>query len=266
MDVLAITRDPQFSPNSVENDLAIMQAVTARLQRLWHSVTMIPEEEIAGLTAHYGTDTWMITMGRLPQTVEWLRRQDARTINTADAVAMASSRSLLTQMMQRNHLPMPPLHGDKGYWLKRGDASAQQPEDVVYCPTETDLNTAIDALARRGIRDYVVSAHVEGDLLKFYGVRGTGFFRYHYPTDDGLSKFGDERHNGTAHHYPFALDAMRHDIGRLAALVGIDVYGGDCIVRPDGSYCIIDFNDWPSFSRCREQAAEAIVKLITGEI
>ena len=266
MNVLAITRAPHFSPNCVDSDLAIMQAVTARLQRLGHAVTMIPEEEVADLTAHYGTDTCIITMGRLPQTVEWLRRQDARTINTVDAVETTSSRSLLTQLMQQNHLPMPPLHGDKGYWLKRGDASTQQPGDVLFCRTAADLKSGTDEFARRGISDYVVSAHVEGDLLKFYGVRGTGFFRYYYPTDDGLSKFGNERHNGTARHYLFSLDAMRHDIGRLAALIGIDVYGGDCIVRPDGSYCIIDFNDWPSFARCREQAAEAIVKLITGEI
>ena len=266
MNVLTITRAPKFSPNSVEKDLAIMQAVTARLLRLGHSVTMMPEEEVVGLTTHYGADTCIITMGRLPQTVEWLRGQDARTINTADAVETASSRTVLTQMMQRNHLPMPPLHGDKGYWLKRDDARTQQPGDVKFCRTAADLKSGIDEFARRGIGDFVVSAHVEGDLLKFYGVRNTGFFRYYYPTDDGLSKFGNERHNGSARHYPFSLYAMRRDIGHLAALIGIDVYGGDCIVRPDGSYCIIDFNDWPSFSRCREQAAEAIVKLITDEL
>ena len=45
---------------------------------------------------------------------------------------------------------------------------------------------------------------------------------------------------------------------RLAAVIGLDVYGGDCIVRSDGTFAIIDFNDWPSFSRCREEAAKAI--------
>jgi len=48
----------------------------------------------------------------------------------------------------------------------------------------------------------------------------------------------------------------------LARAVGIKVYGGDCIVGEDGSFCIIDFNDWPSFSRCREDAATAIATLI----
>ena len=33
-------------------------------------------------------------------------------------------------------------------------------------------------------------------------------------------------------------------------------------VTPEGEFRIIDFNDWPSFSHCREQAADAIVRLV----
>ena len=43
------------------------------------------------------------------------------------------------------------------------------------------------------------------------------------------------------------------------------IYGGDCIVRCDGSYAIIDFNDWPSFSVCRQAAARAIAKLVLND-
>ena len=113
--------------------------------------------------------------------------------------------------------------------------------------------------------DFVVSAHVVGDLVKFYGVGEGRFFRYYYPTDDGASKFGDEYRNGTACHYPFDEEALRHEAERLAEAVGVSIYGGDAIVRADGSFCLIDFNDWPSFSRCREEAAEEIVKLILSE-
>ena len=117
-------------------------------------------------------------------------------------------------------------------------------------------------MEQRGIADHVVSAHVTGDLVKFYGVRGTDFFRYYYPTDDGQTKFDDEQHNGQAHHYPFDVNHLQQQATRLAEAVGISIYGGDCIVRADGSYCVIDFNDWPSFSRCREEAADAIIHLI----
>ena len=36
-------------------------------------------------------------------------------------------------------------------------------------------------------------------------------------------------------------------------LLHTPVYGGDAIVKSNGTYVIIDFNDWPSFSRCREE-------------
>ena len=116
--------------------------------------------------------------------------------------------------------------------------------------------------AQRGIHSYTISAHVSGDLIKFYGVAGTGFFRYYYPTDDGESKFGDEQRNGAAHHYPFDATELQHSVDTLAEAVGLKVYGGDCIVDETGHFYVIDFNDWPSFSRCREEAATAIASLI----
>jgi hypothetical protein len=45
---------------------------------------------------------------------------------------------------------------------------------------------------------------------------------------------------------------------RGAAALGLDVYGGDGVCAADGSLTLIDFNDWPSFSRCRTEAAGAI--------
>jgi hypothetical protein len=157
---------------------------------------------------------------------------------------------------------MPPHEGNHGYWIKRGDAAAQCKGDVQFAATSAELDAKIAAFRQRGITAYTVSAHVPGDLVKFYGVAGTGFFRYYYPTDDGESKFGDEQRNGSAYHYPFDVAALQHSTDTLAEAVGIKVYGGDCIIREDGSYCVIDFNDWPSFSRCRDSAAIAIASLI----
>ena len=57
---------------------------------------------------------------------------------------------------------------------------------------------------------------------------------------------------------PVTLDIDNHLTQEEIAAAGLDVYGGDCIVREDGTFCIIDLNDWPSFSRCREEAAKAI--------
>ena len=72
--------------------------------------------------------------------------------------------------------------------------------------------------------------------------------------------------NGRPVHYRFPADDMKRDAGRLASLVGVDVYGGDCIVRRDGTYAFIEFHDWPSFAMCRNEAAEAIAKIVCEKV
>ena len=201
-------------------------------------------------------------MARLPETLQWQKTlQGVSIINSPEGVENCT-RSALQRIMERVGTPVPPREGVDGYWLKRGDAAAQQRGDVVFAADAQALEAAVRTMTGRGITDYVVSAHVPGDLVKFYGVVGTGFFRYYYPTDDGESKFGDEKRNGTACHYPFDVKLLLSDVEQLAKAVGICVYGGDCIVCEDGSFCVIDFNDWPSFSRCRDEAAVAIASLI----
>ena len=135
--------------------------------------------------------------------------------------------------------------------------AAQGRDDVVFVHSEAEKDEALRRFKARGVADVVVTAHVRGDVVKFYGVLGTGFFRT-FHADEGYSKFGDEAVNGAARHYHFDAQRLRGDAERLAGLTGVDVFGGDCIVREDGTYAIIDFNDWPSFARCRAEAAGAI--------
>lgn len=250
-----IQRAERFSPNSVEKDKAILEAVGAKLNAAGHEVDMVSEEQ----TFQVGAYDKVLTMGRLQETLDKLQALNA--INTSAGIRNCT-RCRLNVIMQQTGTPMPPSEGIYGYWLKRGDTAAQNKSDVQFAANKNDLNKKIEVFVQRGITDYTVSAHVPGDLVKFYGVVGTGFFRYYYPTDDGESKFGDEQRNGTAHHYPFEVETLQSDVEQLAKAVGICVYGGDCIIREDGSFCVIDFNDWPSFSRCREEAAGAIAQLV----
>ena len=263
MKLLAVLRAERFSPNSVEKDRAIMMAVVNRLGTKGWQTEVVGEESLGAWKTEGSAPDVVLSMGRLPETLRWQRGLGSATtvVNRPEGVERCA-RSVLAALMSEAGTPVPPSRGDRGYWLKRGDAAAQERGDVRFARDEEELKNEIDEFRRRGIADYVVSAHVEGDLVKFYGVRGTGFFRYFYPTDDGDTKFGDEARNGRARHYRFSTIDLQRASERLAAVVGIDVYGGDCIVREDGSYCIIDFNDWPSFSRCREEAAEAIAGLV----
>jgi hypothetical protein len=201
-------------------------------------------------------------MARLPETLQCLKTLHGIPIINSPEGIENCTRSTLETIMTQIGTPMPPKEGPDGYWLKRGDAAAQSEDDVVYAADSQSLHQAVAAMQQRGITSYTVSAHVKGDLVKFYGVCDTGFFRYFYPTDDGKTKFEDEHHNGPAHHYPFDASLLQNEAERLAEAVGVKVYGGDAIVRSDGSFCFIDFNDWPSFSRCREEAADAIASLL----
>ena len=254
-----IQRTERFSPNSVENDRAILQAVGAHLTAAGHQVDTISELSLKTPLAYDA----IFTMGREPETIEVLKAlQGVRIINRPEGIENCA-RTKLQSIMAQTGTPVPPEEGPDGYWLKRGDAAAQLKGDVQFAPTKAELDAKIGEFLSRGITDYTVSAHVVGDVVKFYGVLGADFFRYYYPTDDGQSKFGDEAHNGLAHHYPFSETQLQYEAKRLAKAVGVEVFGGDAIIRSDGNFCIIDFNDWPSFSRCRPEAASAIAFLAT---
>jgi hypothetical protein len=265
-EIIAVRRAPRFSPNSVDRDDAILHAVCDELKQrlsLTAPIPVIDEDDFAKAPAKAKV---YVTMARSEAALQALTRKTeagALCINSAMGVRQCQ-RVLLTELMRYHHIPMPAEEGKNGTWLKRGDAAAQSKGDVVFCPDHEALLKAIIGFTKRGINEYVTSAHVEGDLVKFYGV-GRRFFRYYYPTDDGFSKFGDEQRNGTAQHYPFDEDALRKDAFRLAEITGVTAYGGDAIVDERGQYFFIDFNDWPSFSRCREEAARAIAEEIIAQ-
>ena len=258
--IIAIQRDTRFSPNSVSRDREIFELVCREID------SEIPIIDESQLSDYLSADVY-ISMARLPEslsTLEKLKEEGRIVINDARAVE-SCTRSKLDTIMTLNNIPKPPQKGENGYWLKRGDAAAQEENDVVFCPDEESLQDSCRHFIQRGISDYTISAHVVGDVIKFYGV-SNGFFRYFYPTDDHHMKFKHELINGKAHHYAFDVDALKNETTRLAKLIGIDVYGGDVIVDKNGLFYIIDFNDWPSFSRCKTEAAKAISQLIKERI
>lgn len=263
--VLAVRRDDLYSPNNVAEDLGILQSTAHLLgEALGVDVPVVDEPAFASRPAD--ADIY-ISMGRMPATLAVLsakEREGRVVVNSSEAVRRCV-RSQLDRLMRSQGIAMPPLTGTHGVWIKRGDAAAQTPDDVVYCPDAGSFAKARQAFLERGITDFVVSAHVEGDVVKFYGV-GTAMFRCFYPGDDGISKFGDERLNGKTHHYPYDAAALHAEVVRLASLTGTAVYGGDAIVDKDGRFYIIDFNDWPSFSRCRDEAAEAICRYVVDSL
>ena len=260
--VVAIGRAAVFSPNSVEKDAAIMDAVCRDLRHRGLQVDFFDEDRIEQLP----DASIYITMGRRRRVTEMLaekEREHCIVINSSAAVQLCGKRSLLESKLREAGIPMPTKDISNGAcWLKRGDAHVQSAEDILFVESEDQREQALRAFHDRGIQDIVESPHVEGDLVKFYGVMGTVFFRVSYPGDGGQSKLGHERYNGKPHHYAFSQEQLKELAERAAAVCGLTVYGGDAIVRPDGSLVLIDFNDWPSFSSCRKDAGQAIATCV----
>ena len=111
MKIVAIARDRCFSPHSVENDYAILQAVVEGLQQ---PVVWVAEEQvrIAGLPP---ADLYL-TMARsaavLQQLVE-AEKAGKRVVNAAESVAQCV-RSVLHRVLQAHAIPLPPTEGNAG--------------------------------------------------------------------------------------------------------------------------------------------------------
>lgn len=263
--ILAIGRAERYSPNCVDKDAAILEGVSQLLIHEGYDVRTVDEESAwpVGVAFAY------ISMGRRPETLARLaleERRGAVVVNSAESVRLCCNRKILTERLRMGGVPMPEEHGSFGYWLKRGDGVAEKAGDVRFAANEEEKAAIEKQMRMDGVKEIVVQAHVRGDLVKFYGVRASRFFRTFYPGDDGQSKFGDEQRNGVPRHYLFSVEALRTAAEKAAELSGVDVYGGDCIVLPDGSFRIIDFNDWPSFSRCRQEASAAIAKHVVARL
>ena len=273
--VVGIRRAQRFSPNSVERDAAICQAVADCLGRQGYDVSLHAEEAFTPSLAQGAAAVF--SMARGTETVAALERLSTPVVNPVAGLRNAR-RGDMTRIFAEAGIPMPRSwmvrtdgtlpDADCPCWLKRTDECAQASGDVVYAHGRDELAAAMRRFADRGLREAVVCEHLPGDLVKFYGVKGTGFFEYYYyPTaGDGFSKFGLERHNGAARFYAFDAAALAATADRAASLLNLPVYGGDCIVGADGEVRLIDFNDWPSFSRCCDRAAEAITSVIVKAI
>ena len=273
---LLIQRAACYSPNSEEKDLAVLQEVGSLLE----DATIISEDDFVNRFSTYNQSVssesvesvnaycQIISMARSTKALECLEQLEQsgiRVLNPSVGVR-ACQRSNVDKVMRENHLPLPPDKGDDGYWVKRADTTAQSKEDVCFCHDWSEVEKIKSTFMQRGITDVVTQAHVKGDVVKFYGVEGTGFFRYYYSGDDTETKFGDEERNGKPQYYPFSSSNLQADAEKLAYLLQTPIYGGDAIVREDGSYVIIDFNDFPSFSRCRKDAAKAIFERMKSAV
>jgi hypothetical protein len=140
-------------------------------------------------------------------------------------------------------------------WVKRGDVHNTQEGDVAFAASTDAVRAALAGFAARGITQAVLQPHVEGDLVKFYGIGGNA------RPDGTPAWFRSFYHkNQTLRGYPLDPVALGRAVRRAAAALGLEVYGGDAIATASGRIVMLDLNAWPSFALYREEAAERIAE------
>lgn len=278
--IAAISRAGAFSPNHIGNDAAILHAVIDQLRRRGCEVQIYSEEQFA--TADI-TEEVVLDMCRRDESILKLHALEAEgklVINSGESIENGT-RERMTLLLLGAGVPypeslivdtnanaLPRLHelGFEACWIKRGENHSQHKEDVSFCRHPQEVQEILHEFYYRGIRRAVINRHLPGDLIKFYGVADGSFFYWFYPLEGHHSKYGDELINGMPQHFHVDEEALKENALRAAKATGMEIFGGDCIVSPDGSSAIIDFNDWPSFAPCRDEAAPAIAKYVLKRI
>ena len=278
--IAGIMRTGAYSPNHIGNDAAIFYATAEQLRKRGCEVNVYSEEQfIAGKVS----ERIILNMCREQRSIQLLQRKEDEgclVINSGYGIENCT-RERMTRILLGSNIPYPeslivntneavkPALKESGFtacWIKRGDFHAMHKEDVSYCRHIEEAQEVLQEYFYRGIKRAVINKHLPGDLIKFYGVKGSPFFYWFYPFDEGHSKYGHEAINGKSTGFDFDIKQLKEICHNAADTLDVVVYGGDCIVSSDGDIKIIDFNDWPSFAPCRNEAAPHIAKAVMAEI
>lgn len=195
--IAGILRSPSYSPNHIGSDAAILTSVCASLRKRGCPVTIYSEAELMDGKV---SEKIIINMCRERRSIAMLQQMEdsgALVINSAygtenckrgrmaprliqggipyvDSVTIDTDRSVTDRLADM---------GMNQCWVKRADFHSMHKEDITFARNATMAQEVLQEYFLRGIRTAVVERHIEGNLVKFYGVGGTTFFRYHYPLD-----------------------------------------------------------------------------------
>jgi hypothetical protein len=278
--IAGVMRAGAYSPNHIGNDAAIFNAVADELRKRGCEVNIYSEQQFRDATLD---EHVIVNMCREQESIARLKELETRgdlVINSGFGIENCT-RERMTRLLLGNGVPYPDslivntnesildeLHeaGFTSCWIKRGDFHAMHKEDVSYCRHPEEAQDMLHEYFYRGIKRAVINRHLVGDLIKFYGISDQPFFYWFYPFDEGHSKYGYEAVNGKSQGIPFDLQHLKDICQKASEVTEVSIYGGDCIVDPDGTIRIIDFNDWPSFAPCRAEAAPYIAKCILAAV
>jgi len=258
---LGIYREPEFSPGKVEADAAIMDATLLELKREGvETAAAIDAASFANAAPARADIILPMCQGaRALKRLAEAEQAGAIAINSALSIRNCY-RDLLAPGLERAGVPTPagvlvatsePLDARKlagvdfstGVFVKRGDLHALGPEDVQRATDRAGIESILANFAQRKIRFAYLQQEVAGRVVKFYGVSGGAYFSAH--PEEEVSEA--------------SVRALSEAASTAATALGLEAWGGDAVLSGD-RFAIIDFNDWPSYSRVRAPAARAIAR------
>lgn len=272
MRYLGVSRDELFSPNRAEGDSAIFRAVALELERRGNQVISMTEKELVSKGIPCDIDG-IFQMARSKEALDVLKTASVPVTNSVWGVRNCGRTAQIGLLggpviiPDTNAAPITILpEGWRNYpcWLKRGDSHAIEQDDVQFIREYGQLMASLRGFAERGIKQYVIQAHVKGWVVKFYGVRGYGLADC-YAASAENGKFGLERYNDQPDQASVDFITLTDLAEQAAKMLEVEIYGGDAVVGPDGEITFIDFNDWPSFRTCTVGAAQKIADLIISK-
>lgn len=263
-----IFREEAHSPGRESDDTEILRLTAKGLEAKGFQVDLKTPDELDVVT-----DTrpcGMFLMCEQPgalQAVAALEVSGVRAVNSPAAVVNTYRERMIAQFAEAR-VPFigsrlvttsgERVAAPRPLWVKRADVHNTQAGDVVYAADAAAVARTLDGLAARGIPRAVLQPHVDGDLIKFYGIGPGGgahgeppWFRWFYHKDQQLSG------------HVFDQRALARLVRRAAGALGLEIYGGDCIATASGELVLIDLNAWPSFALFREEAASAIAAYLS---
>jgi glutathione synthase/RimK-type ligase-like ATP-grasp enzyme len=260
--IAGIRRQSRYSPNHIENDTLILMKTAENLIDMGVIVKIYEEQDLGSIEINESVIFSMAQGERSLDKLLKLENEGRVIINTPQA-AIKCFRMNMVNILPQNKIPFPksyvlPVDNKNGIsfddfnarkiWVKRGDVHAVHREDVTLVYSEEERKNIFREFNKRGIEYAVLQEHLEGDVIKFYSIKNSSFFHWYYL--NGIN------------HTPFDKEQLFELAYRSAEILGLDIYGGDAIISPNGSISIIDINDWPSFAPIREQSSKEIAQLI----
>ncbi|HET7295793.1 MAG TPA: hypothetical protein VFI66_01550 [Gemmatimonadales bacterium] len=269
--LVAIYRSPAYSPQQHRvNDTAILDATVDTLEaRGWRAIKTTELEVGQGRLPAAELYLNMCQGSLAAEQLMPLESDGVVVVNRASSALNCHRYRLVKRLadsplpfprtlIHASSAPLPPVEqlrslspDHQKLWIKRGDVHAERAEDVV-ATTLDGVADALRAFTTRGIPWVALQEHVPGPVVKFYGVTDGRFFRW-YGSDAG---FAGERPSVDENR----LKALAFE---AAAILGLEVFGGDVVFPEPDRPVLIDINDWPSFAPFREEAAQAIAAYIT---